>query len=347
MKFGVFDHVDRREAPIHELFEERLKLAAACDEAGFYAYHIAEHHMTRLGMAPSPNVFLAAISQRTKRIKIGALVHLLPLYNPLRLLEEIGMLDNISNGRFQLGLGRGISPYEVGYFGVTPQESRVLYEEVIEILLRGMQNDVLNYESERFKYYDVPMEQRPMQQPYPPLWIGAHHNSSLDFGAKHGCNVVIGGPNALVREATDYYPEAWEKYKASPVRKNSPVTSPLVAGWRFVYLAESEDEAVKIAAPAFKMHMENLASLWRRWGGIPGIYLKDWDEAVASQVYIAGTPEMVRERLAGDIDFMGVNYMIFSLCWGSISHEQSMRSLELFRTEVMAHFVSGEDQAAA
>ena len=95
MDFGVFDHLDRGKAEIHEHYEERLQLIEAYDDAGFHGYHVAEHHFTPLGMAPSPSVFLAAIAQRTKRLRFGPLVYALPLHNPLRLLEEICMVDQL------------------------------------------------------------------------------------------------------------------------------------------------------------------------------------------------------------------------------------------------------------
>ena len=89
MAFGIFDHVDRGDEPLASLYEHRLKLVEAADAAGFRTYHVAEHHATRLGMAPSPGIYLAAVAQRTRRIRFGPLVYILPLYTPLRLIEEI------------------------------------------------------------------------------------------------------------------------------------------------------------------------------------------------------------------------------------------------------------------
>jgi alkanesulfonate monooxygenase SsuD/methylene tetrahydromethanopterin reductase-like flavin-dependent oxidoreductase (luciferase family) len=110
MRIGVFDHMDRGDTPLPQFFEERLKLCEMYDRAGFYGYHVAEHHATPLGMAPCPGVWLAAIAARTKRLRFGPLVYLLPLYHPIKLLEEICMLDQMSGGRMMLGVGRGISP---------------------------------------------------------------------------------------------------------------------------------------------------------------------------------------------------------------------------------------------
>src|ERR1700726_890779 len=117
MQFGVFDHLDRTGTSLPDYYEDRLKIAEAYDRAGFYAYHVAEHHSTPLGMAPSPGVFLAALAQRTRRLRFGPLVYPLPLYHPLRAMEEIFMLDHLSGGRLEVGIGRGASPYELEYYG--------------------------------------------------------------------------------------------------------------------------------------------------------------------------------------------------------------------------------------
>src|SRR5581483_10355169 len=113
-------------------------------------------------------VFLAAAAQRTSRIRLGPLVYLLPLYNPLRLLEEICMLDQLSGGRLELGVGRGISPYELGYFGVDPAKTRALFDEALAIILAGLTRERLTYHGRYHHFDDVPIELRPLQRPYPP-----------------------------------------------------------------------------------------------------------------------------------------------------------------------------------
>jgi alkanesulfonate monooxygenase SsuD/methylene tetrahydromethanopterin reductase-like flavin-dependent oxidoreductase (luciferase family) len=118
LSFGVFDHLDQSGAPLRDFYEDRLKLTEFYDRLGFYCYHVAEHHATPLGMAPSPSVFLSAVAQRTRRLNFGPLVYTLPLYHPVRLIEEICMLDQMSGGRFQFGVGKGISPIETRYYGI-------------------------------------------------------------------------------------------------------------------------------------------------------------------------------------------------------------------------------------
>src|ERR1700754_2759819 len=122
MRFGVFDHLDRAggaDLDIAKQYADRLELVEQYERAGFYAYHLAEHHGTPLGLAPSPGLFLAAVAQRTTTLRFGPLVYPLGLYHPLRLAEEICMLDQMSGGRLELGVGRGASPYEAarGFVG--------------------------------------------------------------------------------------------------------------------------------------------------------------------------------------------------------------------------------------
>src|ERR671925_1834979 len=136
--FGVFDWIDRGRAPLRQLYEERLQLLEVADAAGFFCYHLAEHHATPLGMAPSPALFLTAAAQRTRRIRLGPLVYLLPLYHPLRLIEEVCMLDHLSGGRLDLGVGRGVSPYELAYWNVPFLEAVAMCEEALDVILRGL-----------------------------------------------------------------------------------------------------------------------------------------------------------------------------------------------------------------
>src|ERR1700680_4717870 len=158
MKFGVFDHVDRGDLPLGEHYENRLKLIEAYDRLGIRTYHVAEHHATPVGMAPSPSVFLAAVAQRTRRLRFGPLVYTLSLHHPLRLVEEICMLDQMSGGRLEVGGGRGISPHEVAYYGVDPAKAQPMYIEALSVILAGLTHKTLSFAGEFYRFRDVPIE---------------------------------------------------------------------------------------------------------------------------------------------------------------------------------------------
>src|SRR6201987_4434704 len=115
MKVGLFDHVEWGDRPLATLFDERLEFAAAADEAGIYCLHLAQRHATPPTMVPVPGVYLGALARATRRMRLGPLVYLLPLYSPLRLIEEIAMLDHLSYGRLDVGVGRRVSAQELTY----------------------------------------------------------------------------------------------------------------------------------------------------------------------------------------------------------------------------------------
>src|SRR5215467_12707508 len=145
MKVGLFDHVERSDRPLAQIFDERLQFLAAADEAGFYCAHVAEHHCTPLNMVPAPSVYLGAIARLTKRIHLGPLVYLLPLYSPLRLAEEICMLDHLSKGRLEVGVGRGVSPFELGYHKVAHADSREIFIDAFACMTTALSNDTFSY----------------------------------------------------------------------------------------------------------------------------------------------------------------------------------------------------------
>jgi alkanesulfonate monooxygenase SsuD/methylene tetrahydromethanopterin reductase-like flavin-dependent oxidoreductase (luciferase family) len=175
LSFGIFDHLDRGAEPLAAFYENRLKLAEVYDRAGIHIYLIAEHHMTPLGMAPSPSVIPSVVAQRTKRLRFGPLVYTLPLYHPLRLIEEICMLDQMSGGRLEFGVGKGISPIENRYYGLDPAKAEAMFGEALQILLKGLAGGRLTFRGEFYSIENVPMELEPLQKPHPPLWYGANN----------------------------------------------------------------------------------------------------------------------------------------------------------------------------
>ena len=205
MKFGVFDHMDDAGVPLGQLYADRLALAEAYDRAGIYGYHLAEHHSTPLGCAASPGLFLAAMAQRTKTLRFGPLVYLLPFYHPLRLIEEICMLDQMSGGRFQLGVGRGVSPFETQAYGLDFAQTGEIYHEAFQLILKGLASDELTFEGKHYQFRNVPMILRPVQRPHPPLWYGTTIPENADWPAANDVNIVSIALRPTVRVITDRY----------------------------------------------------------------------------------------------------------------------------------------------
>ena len=215
MEFGIFDHLDRAGTPLPDYFEDRLKIVEAYDRAGFYAYHIAEHHSTPLGMAPSPNVFLAAVAQRTRRLRFGPMVYVVPLYHPVRLIAEICMLDQMSGGRLEVSFGRGASAIELEYLGTDPAAAQDIYNEAVEVILNGLTHKTLDFHGKHFNFDNVPMEMQPLQKPHPPIWYGAHAPDSAARAARRALNVVTLDPTPEARLAMASYYKTWHETHGS------------------------------------------------------------------------------------------------------------------------------------
>lgn len=331
MKFGVFDHMDRAGADLGRQFEDRLKLIELYERAGFHAYHLAEHHATPLGMAPSPSIFLAAVAQRTRTLRFGPLVYTLNLYHPLRLIDEICMLDQMSGGRLELGIGRGISPYEVGYYGVDPATGPKRFAEALDIVLNGLAQPRLTHEGRFFTFKDVPMEMQPVQRPHPPLWYGANSLESADRLARQGCNAVVGMKAEGVGQFAARYRAAWATLG------RDPATMPMIGLSRHVVVGDTDREAQSAAKRAYALWYDALIHLWRAHGvGLPRQMIPaEFEGALDGGYVVAGSAATVRERLKRDNDITGINYCICRLAFGDLSYEESARSVELFAREVM------------
>jgi alkanesulfonate monooxygenase SsuD/methylene tetrahydromethanopterin reductase-like flavin-dependent oxidoreductase (luciferase family) len=331
LEFGVFDHLDRNDLKLGAFYEERLKVIEAFDRSGFYAYHVAEHHFTPLGMAPSPSVFLSAIGQRTKRLRFGTFVYALPVHHPLRVLEEICMLDHMSGGRLEIGFGRGSVPYEISYYGQNAEERQQIYAERLELILKAFTVDTLDWNGRYDQFKNVPMELSSLQKPHPPLWYGAHSPDSAERAARKGLSIVTNDMPANTRAIVERYRKIWSEVHAAPT------APPKIGMVRFVLVAESDAEAMAIARRAYLRWRKSFSHAWELNGALPNSPLRvdSFDTLISQGQAIAGSPETVRAFLASQIEECGVNYIVGQFCFGDLTLEEMLRSVELFAGHVV------------
>jgi alkanesulfonate monooxygenase SsuD/methylene tetrahydromethanopterin reductase-like flavin-dependent oxidoreductase (luciferase family) len=335
MRFGVFDHLDDSGLPLTRHFEERLKLIEAYDRAGFYGYHLAEHHNTPLGYAPSPGIFLSAVAQRTKQLRFGPMVYLLPLYHPLRLIDEICMLDQMSGGRFMYGVGRGISPVEVGFYGVDFATGAEQFREAFDAIRIGLTEEALTYHGKFYDFDHVPIAMKPFQKPYPELWYGLGNPASIPWAAANAANTVTRRPPEQVRGIVDNYRAEWEKLH----RPQDEL--PLLGVNRHIIIADTEAEALDTARRGYPAWRRHMGLLWHEYGvpfPLEAALPEDWGVLQKNGDAIAGTPAQVGDYIAGEIRATGVNYYVCDFAFGTISHGEAMRSVELFTRDIMPAF---------
>ena len=336
MKLGIFDHLDRSDIKLSQFYEERLQLIEAADALGIDSYHLAEHHWNPVGMAPLPGVFLGAAAARTKRIRLGPLAYALAFHNPLILAEEVCMLDHLSGGRFELGIGRGISPWELSMFGTTMNETRDLFREAMEILIQYFTSDSVTHRGARWRYYDVPVQIKPLQQPFPPLWYGSSSGATRDYIASLGAAMNSGwAPSARIKQAADLYRAVWRNNKDAPLRAQRP-TEATIGSVRMIVIADTDAEAEALAQPAYERWYASLEHQAHSFG-FSALFVPQAYEVARRRVgsVIAGSPHTVRSELMRHIAESGINYPLLQLAFGNLGHAQALRTLQLFAAEVL------------
>jgi alkanesulfonate monooxygenase SsuD/methylene tetrahydromethanopterin reductase-like flavin-dependent oxidoreductase (luciferase family) len=337
LRFGVFDWVDDSRRPLAEIYEQRLKLVQLAESSGFWCYHVAEHHGTPLGLAPSPNLFLAAAAARTRRIRLGSMVNILPLYDPVRLAEEVCMLDHLTKGRLELGVGRGGSPGELGNYGLSLEEAREAFGEVFAMLLAALREGRVDHEGKRFtRRARLPL--RPFQVPYPPLWYPTSNPETVGWIAEQGLSTLFGftlsWSGADAGATAERYARTLQEHRDDAERLNAHVAEPLCGHLRHVHVAGTDAEAHRQAKAALSDFFASFNHVWLQERGKVA-FAFDYDAFWEQGFVLAGSAASVREQLDRELARLGGNYFVGAFAFGSLSAQNSLRSLDLFAREVM------------
>ena len=326
MQVGVFDHLDNATLPMAQFLDERLALIEAYDRAGFYAYHLAEHHGTQLGMAPSPNVFLASVAQRTQKIRLGPMVYALPLYHPLRLAQEICMLDQLSHGRLIVGFGRGSSPAELRFYGIDPAEAEAIFKERLPLVLEALQTGVYREPGRAAPLDEIELKVEVLQKPMPPVWYGVHSPDSATRAAQRRWQTISLDAAEEARDCSQAYRAALPSGEGAEL---------LLGLGRFIVVAETDAKAQAIARRAYPYWHTAFTHLARKLGSTARHPRPDnWDQLHGQGKGIAGSPATVAQFLSEQLRVSECNYLVGQFAFGDQSSAELQTSLELFRTQV-------------
>lgn len=338
VEFGIWDHFERRPAiPVAAQFHEKVEMVQEAERLGFTHYWVAEHHLSPLDLAPSPAVVLAALAQATSTIRLGAAVFILPLYHPLRLVQELCMLDNLSDGRLDIGIGRGVRVAEHEWFAVPRDEVRARHEETLRIVTNALTTGNMAYDGTFFKFGSLPLDVLPVQKPYPPLWYAG----GAETAGRSGFNFL-----GRSSEDAKRYWQLCDESQGEPGRFNSHLKHPTAAITRHVVVRESYDEAVAIARrswPVFESHWFATPILMdddgRPAAQQPSAGGTDFEDALAQdRRLLVGTPAMVRERLQSWAETFAARpnlYFSPAVQWGDITTAEAMETLHLLARDVV------------
>jgi alkanesulfonate monooxygenase SsuD/methylene tetrahydromethanopterin reductase-like flavin-dependent oxidoreductase (luciferase family) len=339
-------------------YAEHLDAWEEADRLGFDGIGFNEHHCSPYGLMNSPNLMAASAAQRTKRAKLLIYGNLLPLHAPLRLAEELAMLDNLSNGRLISGFARGI-PREYQVHNVPLSESRARFEEAYEIITRAWSEEVFSYSGKFWSYKDVALWPRPVQKPHPPVWIPVTGSKeSIEFAARHDITITPGlRPGGLQEDIIRYY----AKCMAARGRRVTP--DHLSMGIN-VYIADSKAQAVKENGPYFLyfnrtlfshgnftetslgqaagymsqesidyVRPENLREVERARADFRSMTLDD--VARMAERLAWGTPQEVTERIIAMVDRAGAATIQVMMNVGAMPQEMFLHQIRRFAKEVL------------
>jgi alkanesulfonate monooxygenase SsuD/methylene tetrahydromethanopterin reductase-like flavin-dependent oxidoreductase (luciferase family) len=316
VKFGVlqfFSWPERRVA-LATVYARALDRIAIMDGAGYDAVWLAEHHFSSFSVCPSVHMVGTLAAARTRRLRIGTAVSLAALYHPLRLAEEVALLDQLSGGRVNWGAGRGFARVEFDAFGVPPEESAARFRETVDIVLRAWRQERLSFAGRYFRFDDVEVLPKPLQQPHPPVWLAASSEGAIEWAAAHGFSILMDphSPAAEIGRKRRFYAERLAHAGFADAGRDIPMA-------RLVALAEDAGKAAAVAKSGAE------------W--ILGSYLGAQHQPVMEQsftpvgvdpvaryldtVILHGTPERVVDRIQALREEIGLGYL---LC-APLSHE--------------------------
>ncbi|MFT8243228.1 LLM class flavin-dependent oxidoreductase [Roseomonas sp. BN140053] len=339
-------------------YEEHLEAWEELDRLGYDGVGFNEHHCSPYGLMNSPNLLAAAATQRTKRLKLLIYGNLLPLHEPLRLAEELAMLDCMSQGRLISGFARGI-PREYQVHNVPLPDSRARFEEAHEILLRAWQEEIFSYEGKFWQYKDVSIWPRPFQQPHPPIWMPiTGSRESIEFAGRHNIPITPGVASRGLRE------DVIRLYAQCLAQNGHQITPDHLSIPANVYVADSKEQAIRETGPHYLYFNRTLFSHGnitetnlQRAGGYVSQNSNDYirpenlGEAARSRQDYRGLTQEVMEKQAqampwGSADEVaakliesaehaGANTVLVSLNRGVMPHDMFMNQIRRFAKEVL------------
>jgi alkanesulfonate monooxygenase SsuD/methylene tetrahydromethanopterin reductase-like flavin-dependent oxidoreductase (luciferase family) len=329
------------------VLNESLAEWERADELGFDGVYLAEHHFTAYNLTPSPNVMLAALAQRTKRMRLGSMCNVLPFNQPLRVAEEFAMLDAISDGRVEMGIGRGVDEQEFVHFGLDLQEAKPMFQEGFELITKAWTEPTFTHEG---KYYPLVGEcsiyPRPVQDPHPPIWITAVSPPTIAWAAERGLSISSGftTPEEIAGRFRHYI-ESAKKSGLDPKPEQ-------LALFRHVFVADTDKEARALAEPALNHYFmlfvpAALPKDLEKMAVGDYSYYKDalksffsdrqptFDEIIDSGFIIVGDPDQVRETILDHLATTGAGRLIAQVHFGNLPQEAVLHAEELLATEVL------------
>jgi alkanesulfonate monooxygenase SsuD/methylene tetrahydromethanopterin reductase-like flavin-dependent oxidoreductase (luciferase family) len=309
VKIGVLQFFSwpERRLSLASVYARALQRIEVMDRTGYDAVWLAEHHFSSFSVCPSVHMMGMLAAARTERLRIGTGVSLAPFYHPLRLAEEVALLDVVSGGRVNWGAGRGFARVEFENFGVPPEESTSRFRETVEIVLRAWTDERLSFEGTHFHFDGVEVLPKPLQQPHPPVWMAATSESAIDWAAGRGFSILM-DPHAAHRDIgrkRRYYLEKLTAAGFSPEGRELPIA-------RLLALGDTTAEATEVARRGAQWMVDSYFGAQHRPVGVqdPAAPGSDPVQRYLDEVILHGTPDAMLDEILRLREEIGLDYLL-------------------------------------
>ena len=365
MEIGLYDVLDQAQMESHALaadvYDEHIRGAQEAEQMGYKYYFSIEHQSSDVSFLSSPSVYLTALARATSAIRFGVMIYQLPFHHPVRLAEEVAMLDQLSRGRVEFGAGTGVTSHEFTRWKVDFDQRRDISQEALDIILMAWTEGSVTYDGKFFQFDEALSTPEPFQKPHPPVWFGAHSAASFEYAARKNFHVSQNiDTDQVIADKFDTWRSLWQaEGHATPMPKTFLT--------RHVHVAETDEKARAQAEPhlATAAHPEAVpAGKGRDYigatrigygphgmrGDDPGTperaelrrtfreRAQSYDFWIDNGIALVGSPETVAKRLEEQRRLIGHDIFCARHLFGYIDPDAAKQSIRLFAKEVMPAF---------
>ena len=358
LEFGIFDGFSETEMAglPADIYDEHIQRGRTAEELGYRYYFFIEHQNAPFAYISAPSVYLSALARETSTLRFGPMVYQLPMHHPIRLAQDAAMVDQLSRGRLEFGIGYGIHAHEFMRWRQPFSERRAMGVEAMEIIEKAWTEDSVTYDGEYWSFDEALPKPKPFQQPHPPVWVGAHSASSFDYAAEHNYHVAQNiDVDDVIAEKFDYFKKAWKGHGHA-----GPMPRMMLA--RHVHVAETDrqarEEAEEYLLQGFfgARGAQIIASTRIGWGGdargtggerTPDIeergrvfqnIVKSYDFWIENGLALVGSPDTVCRQLEDQQRRVGHDLFCTQHQINDMPRPQAMKSLKLFAEKVIPAF---------
>lgn len=325
-----------RSKPFAERFREVFRMIEYANDKGYVSTWFTEHHFSDYGLTPNPLLLLVKAAEIAPDLRIGSAVLVLPLWHPLRVAEDVALLDTITNGRFEFGVGRGYQPYEFERLGVDLRKNREMFSEALEIILGALTTPDFEYEGRFWKVPTTTVMPGVVQKPHPPIWMAATSPPTIRLAVQRGFHLMTGTGSTVeeLGQRNQYIDYLFQELGRSPVGIERQVTRFVFCSTKQSDIEDAIDETIWQIRTATALNRADYLIKAGRNQLVAPPYAGEPPREAWQQRLIFGDPDECVRRLQA-LANAGITYVFALFDFGGLDYKRAFDSMKLFTKEVM------------